>query len=280
MWHVKCQAFLSARPGTMLVRISDVVSQRDLLRSEFYRSFMRPHNDRHFACLNFWDGALFQGLIGLHRTTAQHDFTGAEMALLAELHPHFNTVLRRTLSLHRERAVRLSLEKLLVNLPIATVLFDWDLKVTLRNRSAVEMCAIWNLGPERAAREKSGHELRLPEPVLRYCEAFKANWNPGNHRLCPLTSPSGVYFPHPTQPGLRASMNLLQLDAALLSMPIFLIRFESTEDAGQADVREKSTTVSLLTRLSPRGRATSRASWGSVAATTKGRSAWARVFSR
>jgi DNA-binding CsgD family transcriptional regulator len=61
-----------------------------------------------------------------------------------------------------------------------------------------------------------------------------------------------VYFPHPTQSGLRASVNLLQLDAAPLSMPMFLIRFESTEDSGQADVREKSTTVSLLTRLSPR----------------------------
>jgi len=246
------QAYLSARPGTTLVRISDIVSQRELLRSEFYRCFMQPHNDRHFACLNFWNGALFQGLIGLHRTTAQHDFTDAEMALLAQLHPHFNTVLHRILSLHRERAVRLSLEKLLVNLPIATVLFDWDMKVALRNRSALELCALWNLGPERAFREKAGPEIRLPEPVLRYCEAFKANWNPGSHRLCPLTSPSGVYFVHPTQPGLRASVNLLQLDAAPLSMPMFLIRFEATGHSDQTEVREQSAAVSLLTRLSPR----------------------------
>jgi DNA-binding CsgD family transcriptional regulator len=246
------QAFLSARPGTTLARISDIVPQRDLLRSEFYRSFMQPHGDRYFACLNFWDGALFQGLIGLHRTSAQHDFTDAEMALLAELHPHFNTVLRRILSLHRERAVRLSLEKLLVNLPIATLLFDWDLRVTMRNRSAAEMCARWVLGPERAAREKIGHELHLPEPVMRYCEAFKADWNPGNHRLCPLTSASGVYISHPTQAGLRASVNLLQLDAAPLSMPMFLIRFEDTGRSDETDVREKSAAVSLLTRLSPR----------------------------
>jgi len=246
------QAYLSAHPGTKLVRISDIVSRRELLRSEFYLCFMQPHSDRHFACLNFWDGALFQGLIGLHRTAAQHDFTDAEMALLSQLHPHFKTVLHRILSLHRERAVRLSLEKLLVNLPIATVLTDWDLKVALRNRSAIEMCAVWNLGPERAAREKSGSELRLPEPLLRYCESFKADWNPANHRLCPLTSPSGVYFSHPTQPGLRASVNLLQLDAAPLSMPMFLIRFEAVGSSDHTEGQERSAAVSLLTRLSPR----------------------------
>ena len=246
------QAYLSARPGTTLVRMSDIVPQRDLLRTEFYQRFMQPHDDRHFACLNFWDGALFQGLIGLHRTTTQHDFTDAEMALVAQLHPHFNTVLHRILSLHRERAVRLSLEKLLVNLPVATVLLDWDLKVASRNRSAVESCAVWHLGPERAAREKSGLRLRLPEPVLAYCEAFKANWIPGNHRLCPLTTPAGVYFSHPDQPGLRASVNLLQLDAAPLSMPMFLIRFEDTANPGPAGDREPSAAMSLLTRLSPR----------------------------
>jgi DNA-binding CsgD family transcriptional regulator len=246
------QAYLSARPGKTLVRISDIVPQQELLHTDFYLLFMRPHNDRHFACLNFWEGTLFQGLIGLHRTSTQHDFTDAEMALLAQLHPHFNTVLHRILSLHRERAVRLSLEKLLVNLPIATVLLDWDLKVASRNRSAVEFCSIWKYGPERAAREKSGMELHLPEPVLRYCESFKAHWIPGNHRLCPLTTPAGVYFPHPDQPGLRASVNLLQLDAAPLSMPMFLIRFEATGRSQNPTGSERTVALSLLTRLSPR----------------------------
>ena len=246
------QAYLAARPGTTLVRMSDIVPQQELVRSDFYLLFMRPYNDRYFASLNFWDGALFQGLIGLHRTATQHDFTDADMALLGQLHPHFNTVLHRILSLHRERAVRLSLEKLLVNLPIATVLLDWDLKVVSRNRSAIECCALWKHGPERAAREKPGMELHLPEPVVRYCEAFKANWIPGNHRLCPLTAPSGVYFSHPNQAGLRASVNLLQLDAAPLSMPMFLIRFAAIGRTRPANGREKSAALSLFARLSPR----------------------------
>ena len=247
------QAHLVVRPGTTLVRISDIVSERDLLASEFYRRFMQPHDDRYFTCLNFWHGSLFQGLIGLHRTVAQRDFTETELALLAQLHPHFNTALQRILCLHRERAVRLSLEKLLGNLPIATVLLDWDLRVTSRNHSAVELCALWNLGPERAAQEKYRDEFRLPAPVLAYCENFKATWTPCNHRTCPLTSPAGVYVPHPDLPGLRASMNLLQLDAAPLSMPMFLIRLEDNRAAAPPNGHQP-TTLSLLTRLTPRER--------------------------
>jgi DNA-binding CsgD family transcriptional regulator len=248
------QSYLSVRPGTTLVRISDIMPDRELTASEFYRRFMEPHDDRHFACLNFWHGGLFQGLIGLHRTAAQHDFTDAEMALLSQLHAHFDTVLQRILSLHRERAVRLSLERLLVNLPIATVLLDWDLRVASRNHSAVNMCAVWNLGPERAAREKLRATFRLPPAVLAFCENFKSTWNPCLHRSCALTSAAGVYFSHPEKPGLRASVNLLQLDAAPLSMPMFLIRFEDNRAAPAANGGVTPTALSLLTRLSPRER--------------------------
>jgi DNA-binding CsgD family transcriptional regulator len=185
---------------------------------------------------------------------AQHDFTDADMALLGQLHPHFNTVLQRILSLHRERAVRLSLEKLLVNLPIATVLLDWELRVASRNRSAIELCALWTLGAERAAREKCRDEFRLPPPVLAYCENFKLTWNPCLHRMCPLTTPTGVYFPHPEQAGLRVSVNLLQLDAAPLSMPMFLIRLEDNRAAHQNGASENASSVGLLARLSLRER--------------------------
>ncbi len=245
------QTYLTMRPGATLVRMSDIVPVGKLFRSAFYQRFMRPHEDRHFACLNFWAGTHFQGLIGLHRTSLQHDFTHAEMALLEQLHPHFDTALHRILNSHRERAVRLSLEKLLVNLPVATVVLDWELKVASHNRSAIELCARWNLGAERAAREKCGGDLRLPEPVRTYCESFRTQWNPCHHRFCPLTTPAGVYFSHPDIPGLRASVNLLQLDAALLSMPMFLVRLEDV-DRMPSPIRDEHPTLSLLARLSPR----------------------------
>ena len=228
------QPHLAARPGETLTRMSDVVPDRELPRTEFYRRFMLPHEDRYFACLNFWREGLFQGLIGLHRTAEQRDFTASDMAFLGRLYPHFNTALQRILNLHRERAVRLSLEKLLVELPIATVLLDWEFRVAYRNRAAVEACAAWNHGPERARTEKHTDDFTLPPEVLGFCREFKASWQPAQHRCCALTTPEGVVIVHPHITGLRASVNLLQLDAAPLSMPIFLVRFEDGSSNGRS----------------------------------------------
>lgn len=106
----------------------------------------------------------------------------------------------RVLSHHRERAVRLSLEQLLVNLPIATVLLDGELRVTSRNRSAIDCapCGISDRNERRA--KKYRDEFRLLTPVLAYCENFKVTWNPCHHRECPLISPDRVYFSHPSNP--------------------------------------------------------------------------------
>lgn len=247
-------AFLSVRPGALVVRMSDIIADPELKRSEFYRRFMLPCGDRYFACLNFWHSGHFQGLIGLHRTGDQRDFTHADMVLMAQLHPHFDTVLHRILNLNRERAVRLSLEKLLVDLPMPTALLDWDLRVAWHNRSAIEACAAWNLGPERAAKEKRRSEIHIPGPLTAFCANFKVTWNPCLHRLCSLTSPQGVYFSPESQPGLRALINLLQLDAAPLSMPMFLIRFEDNRPVFCSGNGENARTAGLLSRLSPRER--------------------------
>lgn len=230
------QPHLAAHPGETLTRMSDIVPDPELPRTEFFRRFMLPHDDRYFACLNFWRDGLFQGLIGLHRTAEQRDFTASDMLFLRRLYPHFDTVLQRILNSHRERAVRLSLEKLLVELPIATVLLDWEFRVAYRNRAAIEACAAWNHGRERARAEKHTDDFALPPEVLGFCREFKASWQPAQHRCCALTTPEGVNIAHSHIPGLKASVNLLQLDAAPLSMPIFLVRFEDLANYHQASV--------------------------------------------
>jgi DNA-binding CsgD family transcriptional regulator len=121
-----------------------------------------------------------------------------------------------------------------VELPIATVLVDWEFRVAYRNRAAVEACAAWNHGPERARTEKHTDDFALPPEVLAFCREFKATWQPAQHRCCALTTPEGVVIVHPHITGLQASVNLLQLDAAPLSMPIFLVRFEDGSSNGHS----------------------------------------------
>ena len=242
-------AFLSARPGTVLVRMSDVIAEADLVKTEFFQRFMQPYGERYFACLCFWHAGAFQGMVGLHRTPEQGDFAPTEMEFLRRLHPHFDLVVQRILNVHRERAVRISLEKLLGNVPLATVLLDWDLRVAYRNRSAIDLCGVWNLGPARARVENCTESFRLPAEVLGYCAEFKAQWNPCLHRKNPLISPGGVWLSHPAIPGLRATVNLLQLDAAALSMPLFMIRLEQISVNGHQP-GETNGTLTQMARLS------------------------------
>jgi DNA-binding CsgD family transcriptional regulator len=246
------QDHLATHAGETLTRMSDIVPDVDLPGTKFFQRFMLPHDDRYFACLNFWRDGLFQGLIGLHRTAGQRDFTEADMVFLSRLHPHFNTALQRILNVHRERAVRLSLEKLLVELPIATVLLDWEFRVAYRNRAAIAACATWIHGRERARAEKHTDDFTIPAAVVGFCREFKATWQPAHHRCCALTTAAGVTLTHPEIPGLRASINLLQLDAAPLSMPIFLIRFEDVSANGTHS--ENGDALRRISRLTLRER--------------------------
>jgi len=186
--------FLASHPRARVVRLSDIVPSDELTGGEFFRRFMQPFGERYFACLCFWHSDSFQGMIGLHRTPDQGDFTDAEMEFLARLHSQFDMVVQRILSLHRERAVRLSLERLLGSIPIATLLLDWELKVTYRNPSAVELCGLWNLGPESARMFNCADEFRVPPEVIDYCAEFKSHWNPCHNRGSPLVAAGGAWI--------------------------------------------------------------------------------------
>jgi DNA-binding CsgD family transcriptional regulator len=117
----------------------------------------------------------------------------------------------------------------------------------------VAACAIWNHGRERARTEKPTDDFALPARVLDFCRDFKATWEPALHRCCALTSAEGVDIPHPRIAGLKAFVNLLQLDAAPLSMPMFLVRFGDS-DARAHTPPDSRGGLESLARLSLRER--------------------------
>ena len=80
---------------------------------------------------------------------------------------------RRVLTSHREKARRLSLEILLRRLPIATIILDWDLRVTYRNAAGEELGVLWSLGPQAARSLKSGPHFQIPAELLESCRNLK-----------------------------------------------------------------------------------------------------------
>jgi hypothetical protein len=98
-------AYIEHHPGIRVVRLSDVIESSRLVRTEFFRSFLRPCGDRYQVYLILWEFDVFQGLVGLHRTAQQRDFTDTEVHLLDQLYPHFQNTGRRVLASHREKAM-------------------------------------------------------------------------------------------------------------------------------------------------------------------------------
>jgi len=220
-------AYIERNPGIRVVRLSDIIEAPRLVRTEFFRAFMQPCGDRYQAYIVLWESEVFQGLVGLHRTLKQRDFTDMEVHLLEQLYPHFQNTARRVLTSHREKARRLSLEILLRRLPIATIILDWDLRVTYRNAAAEELGVLWNLGPQAARSLKSGPHFQIPAELVESCRNLKNTWRRAESSRDAVGSGYDAVIEHPSLSGLRATVNLVQMDAAPLSLPMFLVRLES-----------------------------------------------------
>src|SRR5262245_1117126 len=108
--------FVRGLPLTVL-RLSDMFDDAALRRTPYYRHFLKRWNVAFMAGLIFWEEPKsFAAIVALFRTREQGDFSNAEMEFLDGLRVQIDTALRRVVRLHRERALRLSLESLLQRL--------------------------------------------------------------------------------------------------------------------------------------------------------------------
>jgi DNA-binding CsgD family transcriptional regulator/PAS domain-containing protein len=222
--------YLQANAGAKHARLSDIIEESELLSSCYYSEFMRPSRSRYEACLLFWDGTLFEGLVGLHRASRHGDFSDADMSLLLRFYPYFQHALRRVLQAHREKATHGSLELLLDQLPLATIVLDWNLNTTYQNRAAEELVVLWNLGPLAARSLKAKRHFKVPLEIVQTCCTLKSIGSHGERHPFQLSNADKIIVQHQSLPGLRATVNLLQMQAASLSLPMFLIRLENRDD--------------------------------------------------
>src|SRR5882724_11451941 len=150
------KSYIAAQPRQRFVGISDLFSNRSsLMKSAFYRRYMAPQKCAHGVCLLFWKDQRLICVIAIMRTATQGDLLSAEMKLLRQLYPQFQTALCRLGSLEREHSVRKDLEEFLSRLPMPTILLRWNLKPIYQNRAAREFCTVWEKGPEEAKRSKA-----------------------------------------------------------------------------------------------------------------------------
>jgi len=85
---------------------------------------------------------------------------------------------------------------------------------------------------------KAKRHFKVPLDIVQSCRTLKGIGYQGERHPLQLSNANKLVVQHQSLPGLRATVNLLQMDAAPLSLPMFLIRLENREDrlrGGQDD---------------------------------------------
>jgi DNA-binding CsgD family transcriptional regulator len=247
------KSYITGRPRRRFVRISDVFSNRSrLIKSAFYRRYMAPQKCAHGIGLLFWKRQRLICVIAIMRTLTQGNLSPAEIKLLRQLYPQFQTALCRLGSLEREHSVRMDFEEFLRRLPLPTIVLRWNLKPIYQNRAAREFCAVWEKGPEEAKRTKATSPI--PFEILDCCRVLKQQWMDERPRM---RSRRGTDFKeehvrHPRLPNLRATIQLKQIKSASVARPHFFIACEDLCRNGARHARLVNSHLPALARLTKR----------------------------
>jgi len=217
--------YIAAQQRQRFVRISDLFPNRSsLMKSAFYRRYMAPQKCAYGVCLFFWKRQRLICVIAIMRTATQGDLSPAEMNLIGQLYPQFQTALCRLRSLEREHSLRMDLEGFLSRLPLPTMLLRWNLKLIYQNRAARDFCAVWEKGPEDAQLTKATSPI--PSEILDRCRLLKQQWAHAQRPVAPQTGFKEERVHHPRSPHLRATLHLKQLSSCGVAQPHFLIECE------------------------------------------------------
>lgn len=246
---------LLANPGIKAIPTRGVLPpQAALVRTPFYRLFMRPYRWRHSVALFFWKtgtAPVVDCVFCIYRTASQGDFSEREIVQLTALHPQIDRARRRVARLAEGRATLRSLQHFVRDLPLPALLLNWQLEPLYHNREGVECCARWRNGATARSLKPT---CDVPAAVRAECTALKAQWDArlGSHGFARDSRKHTVH--HPTAPGMAASVTLLQLGSGLISDPNFLILFEHAAPRGSKATSSQHRALAELTRLTPRQR--------------------------
>ena len=243
--------YTAAQQRQKFVRISDLFPNRSsLMKSAFYRRYMAPQKCAYGVCLFFWKRQRLICVIAIMRTATQGDLSPAEMNLIGQLYPQFQTALCRLRSLEREHSLRMDLEGFLSRLPLPTMLLRWNLKLIYQNRAARDFCAVWEKGPEDAQLTKATSPI--PSEILDRCRLLKQQWAHAQRPVAPQTGFKEERVHHPRSPHLRATLHLKQLTSCGVAQPHFLIECEDFRCAALSTGPAATARLPHLVRLTRR----------------------------
>lgn len=246
------QPFLDLNPGIGVYQHSQLVSDpRRVVETTYYKRYMAHYDWRYSAHLLFWQGKGVETSFALRRRQDQGDFTPYEMQVLQSVHPHVKVAFERMKTFEQERQRRRLLEGFYRAKPEAVLFLDWNLDPIYASQDALALCAIWNLGHERARSYSPQAVFAIPEGIRAACDELRREWQA---RPAGSLSTEGSFptrLVSAAQPGHEALITLRPEKGGTLTKPVFVARLRVTDLVNDPAALPEPSQDRLLHLLTP-----------------------------
>lgn len=132
------QRTLAFRPGVVETDL-DILPRRDLLRSDYYNGFMKPHDMHAYMRMTLALEGGFRKIISLSRPIALGDFEAGDVEQCRRLMPHLQRATRLTRHVEESNALMSAFADVLEQSTNGLVLLDRAGKVLFANRAVRAM---------------------------------------------------------------------------------------------------------------------------------------------
>lgn len=246
------QPFLDLHHGIPAYQHSQLVSDpRKIDRAPYYRRYMSRYDWRYSAHLLFWHGRGVETSFALRRRAEQGDFTPHEMRTLEAVHPHIKVAFDRMKIFEQERQRRRLLEGFYRAKPDAVLFLDWNLEPIYVSQDALALCAVWNLGHERARSYTPQAVFAIPDEIHAACDELRREWQARPSGSLPVEGNAPTHHVFSRQPGHEALITLRPEKNGTLTKPVFVARLRVSESAEPVTMLPDASSDRLLRQLSP-----------------------------
>lgn len=246
------QPFLDLHHGIGAYQHSQLVSDpRTIDRTPYYRRYMARYDWRYSAHLLFWHGRGVETSFALRRRAEQGDFTPREMDVLNAVHPHIKVAFDRMKIFEQERQRRRLLEGFYRAKPDAVLFLDWNLEPIYVSQDALALCAVWNLGHERARNYTPQAVFAIPEEIRAACDDLRREWQMRPSGSLPVEGNAPTRHVLSRQPGHEALIALRPEKNGTLTKPVFVARLRVGESAEPVHTLPDPSSDRLLRQLTP-----------------------------
>ncbi len=221
--------------------------------SQAGQDLLREHRWEHGVALAFRKQKRLEGILLLHRSRQEGDFSGLELTRLRNLHDHLETALCRLISARGNQAEKIVLANILRPLPLPLVLCDATLQIVCESVAGLAARTRWESGDERTRVQNLSSRRPLPRDLACFCEERNEAWKKAGPAQRLSLEKKEYRLAHASAPQLVARVRMIRLGFFPLVPPLLLIQFEPGV-AAEVESGPWNQKFAVLSRLSARER--------------------------